>query len=140
MEPLKDTLGPSKYASTWYRCPGIVYFFGAGTPAVAIKIGVTAITTGKLEARIRRRQEHIQSANHELIELLGVIRCPDMIVAEERERDLHFKFAALQRFKAHTRGAEWFTPAPELVDYIRENAETPEALAVPRTVGLQINR
>jgi hypothetical protein len=140
LEPPRDTSGPSKFASAWYRCPGIVYFFGAGNPAVAIKIGVTAITTGKLEARIRRRQEHIQSANHEIIELLGIIRCFDMIVAEERERELHIKFAMLQRFKAHTRGAEWFTPAPELLDYIRDNAETPEALAVPRTIGLQISR
>jgi hypothetical protein len=140
MKPPKETTS-SAILEAWWRCPGVVYFFGAGKPPVAIKIGVSAVTGGTLQTCIRRRHAQIQSSNHETIELLGVVRFAEserpMRLAEVLERELHVRFAALQRFKAHTRGAEWFTPGNELLDYIRQNTETPESLALQRVIGLR---
>jgi len=131
----------------FYRCPGVVYFFGAGkNPLIAIKIGMTALTKAKgtLQSCIRQRHEQIQSSNHETIELLGVIRFSDgeypAWLAEDCEHKLHIQFAARQRFKPHTRGAEWFTPADDILNFIRENTEAPETLSIPRVIGLPINR
>jgi hypothetical protein len=143
MKPPKETTNSESMAA-WWRCQAIVYFFAAGHPPTAIKIGVTAVTKGSLQQAVQRRFREIQSSNHETIELLGVIRFSEgefpAKLAETRERELHIKFASLQRFKQHTRGAEWFTPGAELLDYIREHTETPEVLSIPRVIGLQINR
>lgn len=86
-----------------------------------------------------RRLRQVQTSNHELIELLGLILFNDgqypTRAAEVLERELHIKFAQSQRFKSNTRGAEWFTPTPELLQYILSNAQMPESLGVPRLVG-----
>jgi hypothetical protein len=131
----------------WYERQGVVYFFAAGRPAAAIKIGVTTVAKkDNWEACIRQRHEQIQSCNHETIELLGLIRfdfaegeLPGRN-AELLERALHKQFEELQLFKAHTRGAEWFRPGAELLGYIQKNAEAPESLKIPRVIGLPINR
>jgi hypothetical protein len=57
--------------------------------------------------------------------------------AEVRERELHLQFATAQRFKAGTRGAEWFDPSDELLTYIAEHARQPESLDAPRFVAEQ---
>jgi T5orf172 domain len=123
----------------WYRLPGVVYFFKAGA---AIKIGVTAVSAGKtLQQAVKRRMTQLQSANHEPIELLGVVsfstieRDMPMFLAETLERELHIRFASSQRFKRHTVGAEWFTASTDLLAYIRENAQPPEVLGLPRTIA-----
>jgi hypothetical protein len=70
----------------------------------------------------------IQSANHEPIELLGVINFPAEAgelptrLAENRERELHEEFHALLRFKRYTVGAEWFNLSDELRSYIKSKA------------------
>ena len=127
----------------WYRLPGLVYFFKAGE---AIKIGVTAVGNGKtLQEAVKRRMTQIQSANHEPIELLGVIsfstKDGDMptFLAETCERELHNRFAASLRFKQHTVGAEWFTSSDDLLAYIRHNARTPEAFGLPRVIASRAN-
>jgi hypothetical protein len=127
----------------WHRLPGLVYFFKAGD---AIKIGVTAVGNGKTpQEAIKRRMRQIQSANHESIELLGVIsfstRDGNMptFLAETRERELHIRFAASMRFKQHSVGAEWFTASDDLLAYIRENARTPEVFGLPRVIASRAN-
>ncbi|MGB6534919.1 MAG: GIY-YIG nuclease family protein [Xanthobacteraceae bacterium] len=135
-------------SSPWYQRPGVVYFFGAGNPPVAIKIGMTTCIPGKrdLQQSIRLRHKQIQSANHEAIQLLGII-CFDHDTsefptrdAEDLEQELHSKFGERQRFERHTRGAEWFTPTKTLQDYIRENAKPPEDFQIPPMIGRPINR
>ena len=95
----------------WWRSPGVIYFLAAGIPATAIRIGVT--TRATLLDRMKKTQAH----NHEPIELMGVIRFSDGEFptrdAEDQLRQLHAEFSLLCRFKAHTRGAEWFNPSPE---------------------------
>lgn len=118
----------------------MLYFFAAGSPPAAIKIGVTALSNGcTLREGVMRRLRQVQTSNHELVELLGLILFNDgqypTRVAEVLERELHIKFAQSQRFKPNTRGAEWFTPTPELLQYILGNAQMPESLGVPRLVG-----
>jgi hypothetical protein len=117
-------------SSPWYQRPAVIYFFGAGDPPVAIKIGVTTSIPGKrdLKQSIRSRHKQIQSANHEAIRLLGII-CFDKGEfpardAENRERKLHLLFKK-PRFKDNTSGHEWFTSTKELEDYIRDKAEKP---------------
>jgi hypothetical protein len=117
----------------WYTRAGAVYFFGAGNPLVAIKIGVTTIRNDKNKIReedwhacIRHRHKQIQSSNHEPIKLLGVIRFADgekpARDAELRERSLHKQFGELQLFKPHTMGAEWFKPGTLLLDCIEKES------------------
>ncbi len=144
MKPPSETTD-SPIQAEWWSCPGVLYFFAAGNPPVAIKIGVTALTNGiGIGAAIGRRFRQIQSSNHETVELLGLIRFTDgpypTRVAEVRERELHIQFAAQQRFKAATCGAEWFTPSAELLAYIHQHTEKPEVLNVPRFMGRPINR
>ena len=116
----------------------MVYFIAAGEPPVAIKIGMAA-QTGKRELRpiIVRRLAQIQSSNHELIQLIGVIHFTQGEFptrdAEARERELHLEFQDLQRFKRYGRGAEWFTCSPALLSRIREIADEPEKHGLPRT-------
>lgn len=116
----------------WWRSPGVIYFLAAGSPAVAIKMGVT--TRATLLDRMKKTQAH----NHEPIELLGVIRFNDGEFptrdAEDQLRQLHARFAHLCRFKPHTRGAEWFNASPELLDCIAEVTISPEILGFPRFV------
>ena len=115
----------------WYSRQGLVYFFAAGCPPKAIKIGVTTLKTkDDWLACIRQRHESIQSSNHELVELLGVIRFTEGQFpgrqAEMRERELHKQFAALRRFKPGSRGSEWFEAAEDLTRFIREGIEQGE--------------
>jgi len=136
-------------ADWWYRRPGLVYFFAAGNPPVAIKIGMTSvrIETDEVQDRdwldcIRQRHKQIQSSNHETIRLLGVIRFSGgeqpTRRAEGRERELHKRFSGLQRFKPYTCRAEWFMPGAELLAYIEKSAES--LADYPGVIGLPINR
>jgi hypothetical protein len=138
MRPPKLPSEASESTRAWWRWPGIVYFLAVGNPAIAVKIGMAAIT-GKhsLKSTLVRRVAQIQSSNHELIELLGVIyyakgEYPSRD-ADAYERELHNEFRHLQRFKSYYRGAEWFTASPELLTKIGAIAGTPEALNLPRT-------
>jgi hypothetical protein len=119
---------------------GPCLFFKAGS---SIKIGVAAASKDKtLKDALKRRMKQVQSANHEPIELLGAILFPESsgemptFLAETRERELHNRFASSLRFKQHTVGAEWFTSTDDLLGYINENAQTPEALGLPRVIAI----
>jgi hypothetical protein len=121
----------------WSSSPSVIYFFAAGSPPSAVKIGVT--TRATLLDRMKITQTH----NHEPIELLGVIRfdegeCPTRD-AEDQERLLHLKFAHLLRFKPGTRGAEWFSVSPELLQLIEETAITPETMSFQRFVCTSVS-
>ena len=144
MKPPKETTDNPLQAA-WWSCPGVLYFFGAGNPPAAIKIGVAALTSGRSVQRgITRRLEGTQTSNHETVELLGVVRFTEgqypTRSAEVRERELHIQFAAQQRFKPGTRGGEWFTPSSDLLAYIKEHTESPESLNIPRFIAKPINR
>lgn len=122
-----------------------MYFFAAGHPPVAVKIGVAALTGGcSLQQAVTRRFNAIQSSNHETVELLGLLLFTEgpypTRSAEVRERELHIQFSACQRFKPNTRGAEWFTATPELLSFIREHVQAPEMLGISRFAGKPINR
>jgi len=117
--------------------PSVIYFLAAGTPATAVKIGVTTRST--LLDRMKKTQVH----NHEPIELLGVIRfndgdCP-MRDAEDQAQLLRLRFAHLCRFKPHTRGAEWFTASPELLKEILGTTISPEDLGIPGSVYIPVD-
>ena len=109
-------LAESKFESEWYSKPGVVYFIAAGSPPVAIKIGVTQ------RAKLPQRLRQIQSSNHEPISLLGIIifdgEAKPLLHAERRERDLHRQFAKYQRIADGKVGHEWFSAGPELLAYI----------------------
>ena len=45
--------------------------------------------------------------------------------AEMQERELHLRFAALRRFKQDTRGAEWFSPSAELINFTGGSGGSP---------------
>jgi Meiotically up-regulated gene 113 len=83
---------PKKFSSPWYSKAGLLYFVAAGRPPVAIKIGVTQATS------MKTRLKAIQSANHEPVELLGVIRFDSgekaLLQAERAERELHKRFGS----------------------------------------------
>jgi len=110
-----------KYSHPWYAKPGVVYFLAAGAPPRAIKIGVST------DEAFEERKRAIQSANHERIEVIGLIRFDrgenalPMLEAERRERQLHQQFREYGRSPSGTVGQEWFNPAPELLKFIREN-------------------
>jgi len=106
------TTTTSKIQLEWWASPGVVYFFAAGNPAKAVKIGVTAIPKkATLLSAVIQRFKSIQTHNHEMVELLGVVEfsAGEMPTrdAEVLERELHLRFSPLQRFHRHTRGAEW---------------------------------
>jgi hypothetical protein len=141
--------GERPNADWWYSRAALLYFFAAGEPAVAIKIGVTTIRKEKEEVEaadwvvcIRQRQQQIQSSNHETIRLLGIIKFPDGASpardAERLEQELHKTFAQFQRFRPHTRGSEWFTPDRAIWDYINKN--TKGLPSYHGVIGLPINR
>ena len=143
MKPPKETTD-NEIQAAWWSSPGVLYFFAVGTPPAAIKIGVAALTKGcTLLQAVRRRFSAIQTSNHETVELLGVVHFTEgqypTRQAEVVERELHIRFATLQRFKPHTGGAEWFTPSPELFDYIRSNSTPPSQLGLPSILATRIN-
>lgn len=135
MPPPTDatSVKPEKFSSPWYSKPGFLYFIAAGRPPVAIKIGVTQATT------MKTRLKAIQSANHEPVELLGVIRFDSgekpLLQAEGAERELHKRFVASQRLVDWTVGYEWFTTSQELLDYIAAHAIPPEQIGLPRSLA-----
>jgi hypothetical protein len=145
MRPPKSPELASESTLAWWRCPGLVYFLAVGMPVAAVKIGMLAITPKtNLKSAIVRRLSSIQSSNHELIELLGVVHFKDSEYptrdAEDLERKLHIEFQHLARFKAGSRGAEWFTSSPELLVRIKSLADSPESLGLPRHVGVLIEK
>jgi hypothetical protein len=126
LRPPKSTTD-SKVQAAWWARQGLVYFIAAGTPPVAIKIGVTSVAADQsVSQAVTRRLKGIQTSNHEPVSVLGVIHFADgsmpMRAAEILERELHIRFVAHQRFPAHSRAAEWFSPSEELLNYIREKA------------------
>ncbi len=144
MKPPKEETD-SEIQAEWWASPGVVYFFGAGSPPKAIKIGVAAVTNKTtLEKSVIRRFKQIQTSNHETVELLGVVyfntgKYPTRN-AEILERELHIKFSQHQRFKQNTSGSEWFTPSSELKSYISEKTTKPEDIGLPTIVSQPINR
>jgi len=115
-----------KYLSPWWRQPGVVYFVAAGSPAQAIKIGVTQQTS------LFRRLRAIHCTNHLDPRLLGIMLFDTgempMLAAQTRESELHKRFAAAQLRKAGTVGAEWFRPTRELLDYIQAETIRPDVI------------
>jgi hypothetical protein len=113
----------------WWAKDAVVYFVGAGSPPVSIKIGVTTWGT------VRSRLAAIQSANHECIELLGVIpfrgMAQPMKAAEDREREIHLLFRLLQRAKPGQRGQEWFSATPELLEFVKTTARPAAEFGFP---------
>ncbi|HKD15264.1 MAG TPA: GIY-YIG nuclease family protein [Candidatus Angelobacter sp.] len=143
MKPPKETTD-SPVQAAWWSSAGILYFFAAGSPPHAIKIGVAALTNGcTMRQAVTRRFKQIQSSNHETVELLGIIAFTEgqypTRLAEVRERELHLQFAHLQRFKAGTRGSEWFMPSEELLSHITEISTPLETLDLPRFIGSPVN-
>jgi hypothetical protein len=89
-----------------------------------------------IQSAVARRVGHMQTSNHEPIEVLGIIHFSDCDfptrAAEVKERELHIKFAHLARFKSGTKGAEWFNCSSELLDEIRAISAEPESIGLPR--------
>ena len=135
MKPPKDTALASASTREWWSCPGVVYFVAAGSPPIAIKIGMAA-QTGKntLQSTLTRRLSAIQTSNHEIVKLIGVKYFTEGDFptrdAEIFERELHIEFESLQRFKKHSRGAEWFNATPELIKRVASISNTPQELGV----------
>jgi hypothetical protein len=104
--------------SNWYRRPGVIYFVAAGSPPVAIKIGVTQSLT------LNHRLRALQTSNHERIRLLGIVAFDDgeepLRRAEAREQEIHRQFEHLRIGPAGTVGCEWFKPASELLEFIKQ--------------------
>src|ERR1043166_1878631 len=120
----------------WWGNPGVVYFVGVGEPLEAIKIGMAAITSSHtLKSCIQRRLSQIQSSNHELIRLLGVVHITEgefpTWQAESLERRLHNDFHDCCRFKSDSRGGEWFDATPSLLARIQDIATPPQTLDLP---------
>lgn len=121
----------------------MVYFLAVGSPIVAVKIGMLAVTAKtNLKSALVRRLSSIQSSNHELIEVLGVVHFTDSAYptrdAEDLERKLHIEFQHLARFRSGSRGAEWFSASPELLHRINSLATPPDVLGLPRRVGITV--
>ena len=117
----------------WWSSQAMVYFIGADSPPVAIKIGVTKWS------RAKNRIGECQTGNHEPLELLGVIPFLDgdlpLRQAEVLERKLHEDFRAFQRFPEGSRGHEWFHARPELLAHIQANTQSPEKFGFARNVS-----
>ncbi len=138
MKPPKPADLAAESTRKWWSCPGFIYFVAAGNPPKAVKIGMAAVSgSHSLKSALVRRMAQIQSSNHELIELLGIVQFVSGAFptrdADVRERELHHEFRHLQRFKSYLRGAEWFNPSPVLLARIDEIALKPEVLGLPRT-------
>jgi len=133
-----DDARPSTQA--WWRCPGVLYFLGVGNPTVAVKIGMIAVTPrNDLRSAMVRRLSSIQSGNHELVYVLGVVVREEgphpTKDTEDHERSLHQHFRRLARFEAETRGAEWFDASVEMLDHINSISTPPDELGIPKAVG-----
>lgn len=131
------TASDNEVMREWQERPGVVYFFRAGE---FIKVGVTSVRKGETyQKAITRRHRGIQTANHEHVELLGVILFTEggrpAMDAEQREREILNRFAGLSRFKQHSIGAEWLYASDDLLAFIRDNARRPEDLGVATHVG-----
>jgi hypothetical protein len=117
----------------WERSPGYVYFLSVGDPPVAIKIGIST------KRDILRRLGTLQCGNHEPLTLLGVIPFEGgerpMIEAYQRERELHARFAHLQRFRNGWAGSEWFTASPELVSFALSISTPPDVRGLPSSIA-----
>jgi hypothetical protein len=140
VQPTKPFELASPSTQAWWSCPGLLYFLGVGNPPTAIKIGMLALTNGQSpEAGMNRRLSSIQSSNHELVYVLGVVHFKEgrhpTKDAEDKERELHLQFEKLARFKLGSRGAEWFNVSAELQAAISALAEPPESLGIARTIG-----
>jgi hypothetical protein len=126
-------LAKSEVEERWERSPGYVYFIGASNPVVAVKIGIST------QKDIGRRLSTHQGSNHEPLSILGILPIEigerPMLSAEKLERQLHKKFAHLQRFKNGWAGSEWFTAAPELMDFIEKECLTPEKRLLKRSIA-----
>jgi len=81
---------------------------------------------------MKTRLKAIQSANHEPVELLGVIRFDSsekpLLDPARAERELHKRFGSSQRLVDWSVAYEWFTTSQELLDYIAAHAIPPEQL------------
>ena len=144
MHPTKPVELAAESTREWWSCPGVVYFLSVGTPIVAVKIGMFAITPKTdLVSALKRRLSSIQSSNHELVYVHRVLLFDDGDYptkrAEDFEREMHNEFSHLARFKPGTRGAEWFTASPDLLSRIQEIAVSPESLGLPKFIGEQVN-
>jgi hypothetical protein len=130
---MSNSLSGEKFQSPWYRGRGVIYFLAAGSPPLAVKIGVT-----KRDGVVRRLRS-TQTYNHEIIELLGIIEFSEgerpLLSAERSEQALHRRFAALQRIEHGWVGHEWFTASDELLQYISTHSRPPEELDLPRRVA-----
>ena len=117
----------------WEQSPGYVYFIAAGDPIVAIKIGVT-----KQKGMKQRLGSH-QSSNHVPLRILAVIPFEGMerpmVEAEKKEKELHKKFAHLQRFQSGWVGSEWFTVSDELLKEIDKIGTKPSELGIKDTIA-----
>ena len=145
MQPTKPFEDAAPSTQAWWSCPGLLYFLAVGAPAIAIKIGMLAITpTLSLPEAMRRRLSSIQSSNHELVYVRGVMPFQKGLHptkdAEDQERALHLKFEHLARFTLGTRGAEWFDASPELLEEISKLAQSPESLNIACTVATPVRR
>jgi hypothetical protein len=145
MKPTRSPDGAAESTLAWWRSPGLVYFLSVGEPTLAVKVGMLAAgSKGDLVAAVRRRLSQIQSSNHEHVQLLGAIPFTEgeypTKAAEDIERELHLRFEHLCRFKPGSRGAEWFTADPELLEHIRSISKPPEALNLPRSVAEPVRR
>jgi hypothetical protein len=137
MRPPKDPSLAAPSTIKWWSCPGVLYFLGVGDPIVAVKIGMLAITENlNLQTAVARRVGQMQTSNHEPIQILGLMSFLDCDfptrTAETRERELHIKYAHQARFKAGTKGSEWFNSSAELLDEILAISVRPESLGIPR--------
>ncbi|MGN6111862.1 MAG: GIY-YIG nuclease family protein [Luteimonas sp.] len=137
MRPPKDPSLAAPSTIKWWSCPGVVYFLGVGSPTTAVKIGMLAVTENlNVQSAVARRVGHMQTSNHEPIEVLGLITFAECDyptrAAEIKERELHLKYAHLARFRSGTKGAEWFNCSEALMDEILAVATPPESLGIPR--------
>ena len=137
MRPPKDASFAAPSTVKWWSCPGVVYFLGVGSPTIAVKIGMLAITEKlNIQTAVARRIGQMQTSNHEPIQVLGLIsfsNCDHPTrQAEIVERELHIKYAHLARFKSGTKGSEWFNSSPELLAEISDISLQPESVGVPR--------
>ncbi len=137
MRPPKDASLAATSTVKWWSCPGVVYFLGVGDPTVAVKIGMLAITERlNIQTAVARRVGQMQTSNHEPIQILGLILFGDCEYptrqAETVEREMHLKYSHLARFKAGTKGSEWFNSSSELLAEIADISIGPESFGIPR--------
>jgi hypothetical protein len=131
------------HTRAWWSCPGVIYFVGAGTPTVAIKIGMAAQTARlTLREAVVCRMSAIQSSNHELVDLLGIIHFTNgdhpTRDAEARERELHLEFEHLARFRAGQHGAEWFTASEPMLERVAQLSSPPDVFGLPRNFSARV--